>query len=167
MLDIWYKTYGKDKTIALSDTFGTDFFLKDFEKFAKDWNGVRHDSGDPFKFAKKIIAYYKSLGIDPRTKMIVFSDGLTVDLMIELQDMFSDKIGISFGIGTHLTNDMADEWQTLSIVMKANQLFKLGKELNLVKLSDNINKATGAVESIERYKTAFGYTNTKGQKLIV
>ncbi len=167
MLDIWFKTYGYDKSIALSDTFGTDFFLEDFAKFAKNWKGVRHDSGDPFKFGDKIINYYKDLNINPLDKVIVFSDGLTVDLMIKLQDYFKGRIQISFGIGTNLTNDMDKNWPTLSIVMKADAIFKLGNRFNLVKLSDNLNKATGEEVSIERYKRVYGYTNTSSQILKV
>ena len=113
----WAKEYRGDLGIALSDTVGVDAFLKDFDMFfAKLFDGTRQDSGNPYTYAKKMIAHYKSLNIDPKTKTIVFSDGLTVEDAIELWHTFKDEINVSFGIGTHLTNDFG--YKPLSIVMK-------------------------------------------------
>jgi len=113
----WAKEYRGDLGIALSDTVGVDAFLKDFDMFfAKLFDGTRQDSGNPYTYAKKMIAHYKSLNIDPKTKTIVFSDGLTVEDAIELWHTFKDEINVSFGIGTHLTNDFGHK--PLSIVMK-------------------------------------------------
>jgi len=159
MLEIWQKTHGLEKTIALSDTYGSDFFLKDFKKFAAVWKGVRHDSGDPFEFGRKVVKYYKDLRIDPMTKVIVFSDGLDVDLMIRLQDEFGSQINVVFGIGTNLTNDMCEGWKPLSIVMKAQYVFKDGKTFELVKLSDNPGKISGSESVVKRYKRVFNYND--------
>lgn len=106
-LDAWQKEYQGDLGIALSDTGGFDWFLKDFNPlYAKLFDGCRHDSGDPYKWCAKLINHYNKLGINPRSKTAVFSDGLTFPLAISLFKTFGAKINTSFGIGTHLTNDM-------------------------------------------------------------
>lgn len=166
-LSKWYELYGNDLSIALSDTFGTDFFLTDFIKFAKDYKGVRQDSGSPYEFAEKFINFYNENNINAKDKMIVFSDGLNVEKMIDLYTKFIDRIGVSFGWGTNFSNDVG--YETLSLVMKAVRVYSIGDtiiDFELVKLSDNINKATGTPESIERYKRVFSYTNTKSEDLI-
>jgi nicotinate phosphoribosyltransferase len=113
----WAKEYRGDLGIALSDTVGVDAFLRDFDMFfAKLFDGTRQDSGNPYIYAQKMIAHYKSLNIDPKTKTIVFSDGLTIGDAIELWHTFHPEINVSFGIGTHLTNDFG--YKPLSIVMK-------------------------------------------------
>ena len=113
----WAKEYRGDLGIALSDTVGVVAFLRDFDMFfAKLFDGTRQDSGNPYTYAQKIIAHYKSLNIDPKTKTVVFSDGLTIEDAIELWQTFKDDINVSFGIGTHLTNDFG--YKPLSIVMK-------------------------------------------------
>jgi nicotinate phosphoribosyltransferase len=118
MLQKWSDVYRGSLGIALTDVIGIDAFLKDFDRyFAKLYDGVRHDSGDPFKFGEKIISHYKKLGIDPKTKSIVFSDGLTFEKAIELLNRFRGRINISFGIGTNLTNDFPNS-DPLQIVIK-------------------------------------------------
>lgn len=113
----WCDEYRGDLGIALSDTLGMDMFLKDFDKyFAKLFDGVRHDSGCPFEFADQMIEHYKSMGIEPRTKTIIFSDGLDVDLSIKLAEYCKHRINVSFGIGTNLTNDLG--YEALQIVIK-------------------------------------------------
>ena len=98
----WNKLY--PNSIALTDVIGVDAFIKDFDSYlANSYRGVRQDSGDPFEFAYKIIDHYRSLGIDPITKTIVFSDNLTVDLAYQLYNKFNSVINVSFGIGTFLT----------------------------------------------------------------
>lgn len=157
-LDIWYDMFGEELSIALTDTFGTKSFFKNFgEERAKKWKGLRHDSGDPFEFGEKTISYYESFGIDPKEKIIIFSDGLTLDKMISLYERFNGRIQIGFGWGTHLTNDMGVE--TLSIVMKAMEADGYG----LVKLSDNLNKFVGEKSDIDRYKSVFEYDNTDSE----
>jgi len=118
MLQSWVDEYRGDLGIALSDTYGVDAFLRDFDLyFAKLYDGVRHDSGDPLEWADKIITHYEDMGIDPMTKTLVFSDGLTVDKATEIWTMLDGRAKIAFGIGTHLTNDFKG-LTPLQIVMK-------------------------------------------------
>ncbi len=148
---MWEKFYGGHLTVALPDTYGNDFGLSDFEEFAARWAGVRHDSGDPFEFGEKVIAFYERLKIDPKQKLIVFSDGLTESLMEELWDRFHERIQVSFGWGTHLTNDMGCGLLPLSIVMKLVAVhLPDGTTVETVKLSDNPGKATGPTDKVER-----------------
>ena len=131
----WAREYRGDLGIALSDTIGVDAFLRDFDMFfAKLFDGTRQDSGDPYEYAHKIITHYESMNIDPKTKTIVFSDGLTMEKAIRLWKTFKDRIGVSFGIGTHLTNDFG--YKPLSIVMK---MVKCDEE-PVAKLSDSPGK---------------------------
>lgn len=117
MLQKWADEYRGELGIALSDTLGLDTFLRDFDSyFAKLFDGVRHDSGDPIAAGEKVIKHYEKLRIDPRTKTIIFSDGLDIPKAIELYKHFKGRIKVSFGIGTNLTNDMGHE--PLNIVIK-------------------------------------------------
>jgi nicotinate phosphoribosyltransferase len=153
MMDDWVKVYQGELGIALTDTFGLDAFLKDFNTFyAKLFDGVRHDSGDPFQFAKKITDHYKHLSIDPISKTIVFSDSLNADLAIELKKYCKD-IGIkcSFGIGTHFTNDVGVK--ALNIVIKMVAI----NGRHVIKLSDVADKHTGDLETIALVKLMVGY----------
>ena len=70
-----------------------------------DYKGLRQDSGDPYEFTEKVLRFYKYMDIDPKTKYIVYSDGLDVDKIIDLHNKYNDKINVSFGWGTNLTND--------------------------------------------------------------
>jgi len=116
-LSAWVEEYQGDLGIALSDIGGFDWFLKDFNLFyAKLFDGCRHDSGDPFWWADKLITHYEKLGINPLTKSAVFSDGLSIPLAVKLYHTFNRRINTSFGIGTNLTNDMG--FKALQIVMK-------------------------------------------------
>lgn len=121
-LQSWADEYRGDLGIALSDTLGVDAFLRDFDLyFAKLYDGLRHDSGDPIWWAEKVIAHYEKLGIDPMTKQLIFSDGLTMDKCVMIYNKLKDKAKISFGIGTHLTNDF-DKVTPLQIVMKVTKV---------------------------------------------
>ncbi len=121
MLQKWTDEYRGDLGIALTDTIGIEAFLNDFDLyFAKLYDGVRHDSGDPVEFGHKMIEHYKKLGIDPRTKTIVFSDSLDFKKAAALAVEFKDKIKVSFGIGTNLTNDFPGI-EPLSIVIKMSR----------------------------------------------
>lgn len=105
-LQCWADEYRGDLGIALSDTMGFDKFLKDFDRFfSLLFNGCRQDSGDPILWTEKLIAHYKEMRIDPRTKSAIYSDGLTLESAVDIFTRFNDQIQISFGIGTHLTND--------------------------------------------------------------
>lgn len=153
IMKLWSETYGGSLGIALTDTFGLDSFLNDFNaKYARLFDGVRHDSGDPKLFADKIIAHYKNLGIDPMSKTIVFSDGLNTDTAIELADYCQGKIKVSFGIGTHFTNDLPGV-KALNIVIK---LFMIDGK-NVIKLSDIPGKHTGNIKTIELVKDLINY----------
>ena len=116
-LEDWVQEYRGDLGIALTDVVGMDAFLADFDLyFAKLFDGLRHDSGDPLVWAEKALAHYAKLRIDPHTKRLVFSDGLTVDKAIGIYRALGDRTQLGFGIGTHLSNDVG--LQTLNIVMK-------------------------------------------------
>jgi nicotinate phosphoribosyltransferase len=116
-LHVWQQEYGENLGTALTDTFTTAAFWRDFDVvLSRGFGGVRHDSADPFKFGWDAIEHYKTMGIDPRTKSIIFSDSLDFPKMIELFETFVGLIGVGFGIGTNLTNDLG--FEALSIVIK-------------------------------------------------
>jgi nicotinate phosphoribosyltransferase len=109
--------YRGDLGTALTDVVGMDAFLADFDLyFAKLFDGLRHDSGDPFVWGEKALAHYERLRVDARTKRLVFSDGLDFERSFALYRHFADRAPCGFGIGTNLTNDMG--LKTLHIVMK-------------------------------------------------
>ncbi|RMW96949.1 nicotinate phosphoribosyltransferase [Allofranklinella schreckenbergeri] len=116
-MESWVQEYRGDLGIALTDTVGMDAFLRDFDLyFAKLFDGLRHDSGDPIVWGEKALAHYAKLRIDPHAKRLVFSDGLTVPEALRIYHHFADRTQCGFGIGTQLTNNMG--LQPLSIVMK-------------------------------------------------
>src|SRR5262252_959825 len=115
--NMWAREYRGDLGIALSDVCGMDAFLRDFDLFfCKLFDGVRHDSGDPFEWGEKLIAHYQRMRIDPGTKTMVFSDSLNVPLCLRLFERFRGRMHTAFGIGTNLTNDIG--FEPLSIVIK-------------------------------------------------
>lgn len=117
----WAKEYRGDLGIALSDVYGMSAFLRDFDLlFCKLFDGARHDSGDPFVWGERMLAHYCNNRVDPRTKTLIFSDALTVPRTIELYQQFRGRCQLAFGIGTDLTNDIADapEHVPLQIVIK-------------------------------------------------
>ncbi len=116
-LEDWAQEFRGDLGIALTDTIGMDAFLRDFDLyFAKLFDGLRHDSGEPFAWGEKAIAHYQNFRIDPHGKRLVFSDGLDIPKAIDLYRHFADRIQLGFGIGTNLTNDLGQK--PLNIVMK-------------------------------------------------
>jgi nicotinate phosphoribosyltransferase len=113
----WYTEYEGDNGTALTDTVTTDLFLKDFNRsMVNNYSGVRHDSGDPYVWGEKILAHYRKFGVDPKTKMLLFSDSLNFDKAQEIYEYFKDKCKVSFGIGTFVTNDTKVD--ALNIVIK-------------------------------------------------
>lgn len=144
-LDNWVDVYNGDLGTALSDTYTTDVFFRTFDtKQSKLFDGVRHDSGDAFKFTDMVIKHYESLGIDPMSKVIVFSDGLNAKLAAEIKEYCVGKIKCSFGIGTHFTNDLKIFGIIpLNMVIKISQVWVNGEWVNAVKLSDDLGKNTG------------------------
>lgn len=116
-LDAWVKEYGILNGTALTDTITTDCFLRDFQlTYATLFSGVRHDSGDPFEWGRKMLRHYGRLEIDPASKTLLFSDGLDFCLATALHDEFSSRCRVAFGIGTFLSNDT--DVEPLNIVMK-------------------------------------------------
>jgi nicotinate phosphoribosyltransferase len=157
----WWQEYGEPMSIALTDTFGTEFFFRDFTADqARDWRGLRQDSGDPFAFGERAIAFYAALGIDPKTKTVVFSDGLDSRTIIDLQRRFAGRLQVVFGWGTNLTNDCG--FPALSLVVKAIEA--CGHPT--VKLSDNLAKAMGPTAEVERYKRVFGHAVSLDQECV-
>ena len=155
VLQDWWQQYGEGLSIALTDTYGTDFFFQDMTyEQARNWKGLRQDSGDPFEFVDKTLAFYQGHGIDPREKLIVFSDGLDVETIIKLADYCKDRTKCTFGWGTNLTNDLG--LKALSLIVKLMESNGHGT----VKLSDNLAKALGIPKDVERFKQIFGYTGT-------
>ena len=142
----WADFYRGDLGIALSDTLGDKKFLIDFDPyFAKLFDGVRHDSGDPFVWGDMMITHYKAFGIEPMTKTLVFSDGLDFPKMFELAKYFNGKIKVSFGIGTNLSNDLGVD--ALQNVIKQVQC----QGNPTAKLSNNINKTMCEDEDYKNY----------------
>lgn len=154
-LQAWVDEYKGDLGIALSDTFTTDVFLRDFgQLFAKLFDGVRQDSGDPFEFLDKMVAHYKKLGIDPMSKKIIFSDGLDDTKAIALNKACEGKIGNRDGIGTFLSNDVGHK--PLNMVIKLVGVQYQGRHHPAVKLSDTPGKATGDPAEVALCKGVLG-----------
>ncbi|HVO48219.1 MAG TPA: nicotinate phosphoribosyltransferase [Steroidobacteraceae bacterium] len=134
-LEGWVQEYRGDLGIALTDVIGMDAFLNDFDLyFAKLFDGLRHDSGDPIVWGEKALAHYARLRIPAASKRLVFSDGLTIPKAVEIYDHFADRIPCGFGIGTHLTNDMGLD--PLNIVLKLTTC----NGQSVAKLSDSPGK---------------------------
>ena len=134
-LEAWVHEYRGDLGIALTDVVGMDAFLRDFDLyFAKLFDGLRHDSGDPYEWGDKAYAHYKKLKIDSRTKMLTFSDGLDIERSWALHQYFKDRFKTSFGIGTNLTNDLGHT--PLNIVLKLVEC----NGQSVAKLSDSPGK---------------------------
>ncbi|WP_242826371.1 nicotinate phosphoribosyltransferase [Lachnospira multipara] len=130
-LDAWVKEYGVLNGTALTDTITTDCFLRDFKlTYATLFSGVRHDSGSPFEWGDKMIDHYNSLGIDPKTKTLLFSDSLNFEKADEINSYFKDKVKVAFGIGTYIANDT--EVDALNIVMKTTAC----NGMDVAKISD-------------------------------
>lgn len=156
LLDDWYDFYGDELAIALSDTFGSDFFFEDFtpERTAK-YRGTRHDSGDPIAYGEKAIAHYENNDIDHSTKVALFSDGLDMPKTGQISEAFDGRIKDSFGVGTNLTNDLGIK--ALSVVMKLTRIkdVRTNQEAETVKLGDDPGKHTGPDEKVLEYQQIF------------
>jgi len=166
-LDLWEAVYPAESgvaLIALTDTFTTDAFFHDFAKDparAARWTGLRQDSGDPRRFAPRVKQFYEDVGFDPRTKLLVYSDSLSVAKAVDLQQQ-CDSLGferVSFGIGTHLTNDfysVSSEGREKSKAL--NMVIKLGEVGGkpCVKLSDDLKKTTGDSDTVKRIIDLYG-----------
>lgn len=155
----WWEEYGYALSNLLPDTYGTPFFLSILTpQQVWDWKASRQDSEEPKIYGDRMINFYRSHGVDPKTKFIVFSDGLTAPEIVDIYDYFDGRIQSTFGWGTNLTNDLG--FKALSLIIKPI----LANGHRLVKLSDNIAKATGRPEDIELFKQIFNYTGTYSQE---
>ena len=168
VLEDWQEEHEGNLRIILPDTFGTEQFLRNAPDWLAGWTGIRIDSGDPVKGAETAIAWWKSRGEDPREKLVIFSDGLDVERIVELHERFRGRVRVSFGWGTLLTNDFRglapdDGLAPFSLVCKA--VAANGRPT--VKLSDNPNKAMGPPEEIARYKRVFGVGEQEPMEVVV
>lgn len=156
----WYNEYEGDNGTALTDTVTTDLFLLDFNRsMVNNYTGVRHDSGDPYEWGEKIITHYKHYGVDPRTKLLLFSDNLDFDKAQRLYDYFSDKSKVSFGIGTFVSNDTCED--PLNIVIKLQ--YVNGRPV--AKLSDTPSKSMCRDEEyLEYLKRSVDFRLNRGKK---
>ncbi len=151
-LESWVQEYRGDLGVALTDVIGMDAFLADFDLyFAKLFDGLRHDSGDPVVWGEKALAHYEHLRIDAHTKRLVFSDGLDIASALGLYRHFADRTQLGFGIGTHLSNDMG--LAPLHIVMKLTRV----NDQPVAKLSDSPGKTMCEDETFLAYlRQVFG-----------
>jgi nicotinate phosphoribosyltransferase len=168
VLSDWHAEHDGNLRIILPDTYGTAGFLERAPDWLAGWTGIRIDSGDPAAGAETAIAWWKSRGEDPRSKLVIFSDGLDVDKIVALQAQFTGRVRVSFGWGTMLTNDFIglverDALAPFSLVCKA--VSANGRPT--VKLSDNPNKAMGPKDEIERYKRVFGVGEQRAVEVVV
>lgn len=148
-LEAWAKVYDGDLGIALSDTYTSDVFFRNFsKKHAKLFDGVRQDSGDPFQFIAKAINRYNELRIDPMTKTIIFSDALTITKAIEIYNNCRGRINCSFGIGTHFTNDVGLKPANIVMKLVSCQMNQKQPERKCVKISDSPGKHMGDPEEV-------------------
>ena len=159
ILDQWRQTYAGNLLIALPDAFGTKAFLRDAPDWVADWTGFRPDSAPPIEAGEEIIAWWKSKGRDPKQKLLVFSDAMDVESIEQIHHRFSDRVRLSFGWGTNLTNDFVGcapdgsvDLDPISLVCKVTSV----DGQPAVKLSDNPEKATGDPAEIARYLRVFG-----------
>jgi nicotinate phosphoribosyltransferase len=158
-LNLWEEIYGDNRSplIALTDTFSTECFLREFvaePERAHRWTGLRQDSGDPFLFGPRVKAMYESIGIDHESKTLVYSDALTIDKCLAIKRQ-CDELGFSkatFGIGTFLTNDFrssnGEKSKPLNIVIKLSSV----NNQPCIKLSDDLTKTTGDKETVDFVK---------------
>ncbi|KAI0833739.1 nicotinate phosphoribosyltransferase [Trametes gibbosa] len=172
-LKLWEEVYQNVLLIALTDTFSTEAFYKDFVQdlhFAQHWIGLRQDSGDPFAYAPRAKQIYEQLGVDYTTKTIIFSDALTVGKALKLKKQ-CDELGLkcSFGIGTSLSNDFkkmtgggAENSRALNMVIKLSSVD--GKPT--VKISDELTKNTGEAETVRAVKQIFGIPVTDQDEVV-
>ena len=145
-LDAWVKEYGVLNGTALTDAITTDCFLKDFQlTFATLFSGVRHDSGDPIEWGEKMIAHYNSLGIDPTTKTLLFSDSLNFEKATAIHKHFNGRAKVAFGIGTYISNDTFVD--PLNIVMKTTAC----NGMDVAKISDVEGKGMCKNPDYEHY----------------
>jgi len=159
VLEQWRAHYGGNLLIALPDAFGTTAFLKQAPAWLADWTGFRPDSAPPIEGGEQIIRWWQEQGVDPREKLLIFSDGMDIDTIEQTYRHFHGRVRMSYGWGTNLTNDFrgcdprgGHALEPISLVCKVTR----ANGRPAVKLSDNPAKATGEPEEIARYLRVFG-----------
>ena len=159
VLEDWRRHYNGNLLIALPDAFGTTAFLKNAPHWLADWTGFRPDSAPPIEGGEQIIRWWQEQGVDPKTKLLIFSDGMDIDTIEATYRHFHGRVRMSFGWGTNLTNDFrgcapdgATGLEPISLVCKVTS----ANGRPAVKLSDNPAKATGDPAEIARYLRVFG-----------
>jgi len=159
VLEDWRRHYNGNLLIALPDAFGTTAFLKNAPHWLADWTGFRPDSAPPIEGGEQIIRWWQQQGLDPRTKLLIFSDGMDIDTIERTYRHFHGRVRMSFGWGTNLTNDFRGcdpdgmtGLEPISLVCKVTR----ANGRPAIKLSDNPLKATGDPAEIERYLRVFG-----------
>ena len=157
VLEDWQEEHSGNLRIILPDTYGTEEFLKNAPDWLASWTGIRIDSGDPVAATEAALAWWRERGEDPAQKLVIFSDGLDADTIVQLHETFSGRCRPSFGWGTLLTNDFRgltpdDALAPFSLVCKA--VGANGRPT--VKLSDHAGKEMGPPDQVERYRRVFG-----------
>ncbi len=168
ILEHWQQTYDGNLLIVLPDTFGTTQFLRHAPDWVSGWSGCRIDSKDPVEGGEELIHWWQERGEDPTQKLLIFSDGLDVDSIERAYHHFQGRVRLGFGWGTHLTNDFRDCTPNTNEPLRAISLVCKVTRANhkpTVKLSDNLAKASGPPDEIERYKRVFGVDNI-GQEAV-
>ncbi len=170
VLEDWRQHYGGNLLIALPDAFGTTAFLAGAPDWLAGWTGFRPDSAPPIEAGEQIIRWWQDHGRDPRTKLLIFSDGMDIDTIEETYCHFHGRVRMSFGWGTNLTNDFrgcapdgATGLEPISLVCKVTS----ANGRPAVKLSDNPEKATGDPAEIERYLRVFGSSDRMARPVLV
>ncbi len=168
VLEDWHAEHDGNLRVLLPDTFGTESFLRGAPDWLATWTGIRIDSGDPVRSAEMALDWWEAHGEDLSTKLVIFSDGLDVDEIERLHLHFADRVRVSFGWGTMLTNDFRglvadDRLAPFSLVAKA--MSANGRPT--VKLSDNPNKALGPPDLVEHYRRVFGTEAGETQPVVV
>jgi nicotinate phosphoribosyltransferase len=170
VLKQWQSYYGGNLLVVLPDAFGTESFLRCAPDWLTEWTGFRPDSAPPIEGGEAILAWWKSRGIDPQEKLLVFSDGMDVDGIEAAYRHFEGRVRMSFGWGTNLTNDFRDVAPDGRSALEAISLVCKVTEANgrpAVKLSDNPGKATGDPAEIERYRRLFGASTVFPRAVLV
>ena len=170
VLEDWQKHYGGNLLVVLPDTFGTAAFLRGAPDWISGWTGFRPDSMPPIEGGEQILRWWREKGVDPREKLLVFSDALDVDTIISTYRHFAGKVRMSFGWGTNLTNDFRgcapekmDRLDAISLVCKVTS----ADGRPAVKLSDNPQKATGDPDEVQRYLKVFGSAGQVDKPVLV
>ncbi|MFK5997815.1 MAG: nicotinate phosphoribosyltransferase [Rhodobacterales bacterium] len=168
VLQDWQADHDGNLLIILPDTYGTEGFLENAPDWLAKWTGIRVDSGDPAQGATAAIRWWQVRGEDPTEKLVIFSDGLDVDEIMQLAGQFKGQVKTAFGWGTLLTNDFRglvknDALAPFSLVCKAVS----ANGVQTVKLSDNPNKAMGPQSEIDRYKRVFDLSPQEAREVLV